>query len=440
MTYEEAMQFWFGRVNFEIKSPQAGDFKLDRMRRLLALLGNPQDRLRIVHIAGSKGKGSTSAMLASILQTQGYRVGLFTSPHLIDVEERIQIDREPIARHELTALLTEIRERSAGFVDELTFFEIGTAVGFLHFVRRRVDFAIVEVGLGGRFDTTNVCTPLVSVITSISYDHTQVLGNTLAQIAFEKAGIIKPGRPVVSGVRNREARAVIQETCGKRGSSLTQLGEDYRYAHQPALIGGDADRPSHVSITTNRRAWPSMAVGLIGEHQARNAAAAVAVAERLMAHGIPIGDSAVARGLADVAWPARLEIVARRPLVVLDCAHNVASAQALVQALDESLPLDGGRRLLIFAANRDKDIGGMLEVMAPKFEGIYLTTFQNNTRCATLDHLTAFEPIVKHPACRTFAHSADAWNAARADARASDLICITGSVFLAGELRPLAGK
>src|SRR5262249_16306625 len=303
----------------------------------------PHDKLRIVHIAGSKGKGSTSAMLGSILQHAGYRVGLFTSPHLVAVEERIQVDRQPIAQDELAALLCEIRDATPPkFMQELTFFEIGSALGFVHFVRRCVDLAIVEVGLGGRFDSTNVCAPLFSIITSISFDHTQLLGDTLAKIASEKAGIVKPGRPAISGVRNPEARQVIEDICRQRGSPLRQLDVDIRCTHQPARIGADAERPASVEIVTDARACPALSLGLSGEHQARNAALAVAAVETL-AREVPISDRAVADGLANVVWPARLEIMARRPLVLLDCAHNVASAQALVQALEESFPLPNAR-------------------------------------------------------------------------------------------------
>src|SRR5262245_34187357 len=238
MTYREALDFWYRRVNFELKSPQPADLKLDRIRRLLSLLGNPHERLRIVHVAGSKGKGSTSALLASILGQAGYRVGLFTSPHLVRVEERIQIDFQPIAAHDLTTLLAEIRDVSSrepwqgGTLEaSLTFFEIATALGFLHFEQQGVDVAVVEVGLGGRFDSTNVCRPLASIITSISLDHVQYLGNTLASIAGEKAGIIKPGRPAISGVRAPEARGVIECVAAERAAHLIQLDRDFRYTH-----------------------------------------------------------------------------------------------------------------------------------------------------------------------------------------------------------------
>src|SRR6266480_4883167 len=219
LTYEQALAFWYSLVNFEQRTPQPDDLKLDRMRALLVALGNPHERLRIVHVAGSKGKGSTSAMLASILGRAAYRTGLFTSPHLCRVEERIQVDGRAITAEELTVLLNEIAalvdpSESSDLVHHSpltpTFFEVATALGFLHFVRRRVDAAVVEVGLGGRFDSTNVCRPVVSLITSISFDHTQQLGNRLASIAMEKAGIVKLGRPVVSGATGPEARRVIE--------------------------------------------------------------------------------------------------------------------------------------------------------------------------------------------------------------------------------------
>src|SRR5437879_7336671 len=228
LNYEEALAFWFGRINYEQRLPGPTDLKLDRMRTLLALLGDPQEKLRIVHVAGSKGKGSTSAMLESILRQAGYRTGLFTSPHLCRVEERIQVNGIPIQPLELASLMEEIRVAiakmeegdpdSSGSGQAVTFFEVATALGFLCFARREIDVAIVEVGLGGRFDSTNVCNPLVAVITSISFDHTQQLGNRLASIAMEKAGIVKSGRPTISGVIASEAQKVIESTCAERKS------------------------------------------------------------------------------------------------------------------------------------------------------------------------------------------------------------------------------
>ena len=226
MTYDDAIAYWFGRINYESRSAQPHDLKLERMRSLLQLLGNPHERLRIIHIAGTKGKGSTAMMLARILQFAGYRVGVLTSPHMVHVEERIQVDGQMIRRDELTHLLNEVREQ----VDRLdreplpgpTFFEINTALAFLHFVRRRVEIAVVEVGLGGRFDSTNVCQPIVSVITSIGHDHIEQLGSTLEAIAFQKAGIIKRGIPIVSGVTQPAAQQTIQQVAQSMNAPLRQ--------------------------------------------------------------------------------------------------------------------------------------------------------------------------------------------------------------------------
>jgi dihydrofolate synthase/folylpolyglutamate synthase len=407
------------------------------MRALLHLLGEPQERFRIVHVAGSKGKGSTSALLASVLGEAGYRTGLFTSPHLCRVEERMQVAGVSITPAELTALLDDVRSveprlRSSG---ELTFFEVGTALGFLHFARRRVEVAVVEVGLGGRFDSTNVCQPAVSVITSISYDHTKLLGDQLSSIAFEKAGIVKPGRPVVSGVTVPEARQVIERVCRERRASLLQLGIDFHFAYEPGRVTAERTDWPRVTVRTPRQTWPGMTVGLLGEHQSANAAVAVACVEELRHQGMHISDRAVAEGLADVSWPARLEVVGRSPLVVLDCAHNVASAEAMVQTLRTSF--SEGRRLLVFASSNDKDVAGILRVLAPHFAHAYLTRFVSSPRGVPAEQLAELLRQTGGPLATVCATPAEAWRSARAAAGAEDLICITGSVFLAGELRPL---
>ena len=441
MTYEQALAFWFGRVNYEQRSPKPSDLKLDRMHALLDRLGNPQQNLRIVHIAGSKGKGSTSAMLAAIVQQAGYRTGLFTSPHLVGVEERIQVDGQMISRDELAGAMAQVAQATADLEARtpallpVTFFEVATALGFLHFTRRRVELALLEVGLGGRFDSTNVCRSMVSIITSISFDHTQQLGNTLAKIAFEKAGIIKADRPTVSGVRGDEARAVIEETCRRRGSRLQQLDDDFRFVHTPAQVWEDGQRMPRVQVTTARHAWPGMEIGLLGEHQAANAALAVVTVEQLRALGLTIDDRAVAAGLAGVRWPARLEVLCRQPLVLLDCAHNLASAQAMIDTLHASFPAErSGRRLLIFGGNRDKDLEGMLHLLSGHFTHLFLTGF-DNPRCVPAEGLRKLAP--KSVPCTLCPNAEAAWLEARSAAGPHDLICVTGSVFLAGELRPM---
>lgn len=439
-TAEEARQFWYGLINYEQRSPAAADLKLDRMRALLARLGDPHRRLRILHVAGSKGKGSTSAMLAAVLRAGGYRTGLFTSPHLCRVEERFQVDGRPISGPELTALLLEVRQCLQGHPLRPgewlpTFFEVATAVGFLHFVRRRVEVAVLEVGLGGRLDSTNVCDPVVALITSISYDHTQLLGDRLASIAREKAGIVKPGRPVISGATPPEARAVIARICRQRGAPLRQLRLDFHYRYEPGRVTPEGITRPRVQVTTWRRRWPELELNLLGAHQAANAAVAIACLEELRAAGWHVPDEAVAAGLAGVTWPARLEVVGRRPLVVLDCAHNVASAVALAETLTSSFP--PARRLLVFAGSSDKDIAGMFRQLAPHFAHAFLTRYTDNPRAVDPGELLALLRGAGDLAATVCATPAEALQAAREAAGPDDLICITGSVFLAGELRPL---
>ncbi|MFL5339318.1 MAG: bifunctional folylpolyglutamate synthase/dihydrofolate synthase [Gemmataceae bacterium] len=431
MTYAEAIAWWYGRVDFERRAPQPGDLKLDQIRALLRAVGDPQQRLRIVHVAGSKGKGSTAAMLAAVLRAAGYRTGLFTSPHLSAVEERIQVDHQPISPAELALLLTEIRDRLPAVVTP-TFFEVGTAAGFLHFVRRRVDAAVVEVGLGGRFDSTNVCTPLLAVITSISHDHTKLLGDRLSQIAFEKAGIVKPGVPVVSGADDGEAAAVIERIAAERRAPLALLGRDFSLDYEPGRAGGRLPR---AAVRTKLQTWPALEIGLLGRHQAANAAVAVSCVEHLRQAGLTIPDAAVAAGLAGVRWPARLEVLGRAPWVVLDCAHNIASARAMVETIAESF--SPRRKFLVFAVSSDKDVPGMLRELAPHFDGFYLTRFGQNVRAVPPEQLAAWLADVADVPRLTFPSAADAWRAARAAAGPDDLVAVSGSVFLAGELRPL---
>jgi dihydrofolate synthase/folylpolyglutamate synthase len=436
---EQARGWWYGLINFEQRTPRADDLKLEHMRSLLARLDNPHHRLRILHVAGSKGKGSTAAMLASILRQAGYRTGLFTSPHLCRVEERFQVDGQAITTAELTALLSEIRgcveaEGRSGGVP-YTFFEVATAAGFLHFVRRRVEAAVMEVGLGGRLDSTNVCRPIVSVITSISFDHTHLLGDRLAAIAAEKGGIIKPGRPVISGATVPEPRTVIERLSRERRAPLRQLGADFRYIYSPGKVTATHTDRSRVSVATERRRWPSFELNLLGDHQAANAAVAVACIETLQAEGWHVPDAAVAAGFAEVSWPARLEVVGRRPLIVLDCAHNVASALALARTLHASFP--PARRLLIFAGSSDKDLAGMFRVLSPHFAHAFLTRYSNNMRSVPAERLAELLRANGNLPATLCATPADAYKAARAEAGPDDVIVITGSVFLAGELRPL---
>ena len=444
MTYDEALAFWYGRVNYELQPPQPGDLKLDRMRALLHRLGDPHDRLTTVHVAGSKGKGSTCAMLASVLRRAGYRTGLFTSPHL-DRRRRAHPGRRRADRPGRTRRAhgrdRGRRSRAGGGrpAADVLRDRHGPRLPALR-CARGCDIAVIEVGLGGRFDSTNVCTPLVSVITSISFDHTQMLGDTVEQIAFEKAGIIKPGVPVVSGVTDAAARAEIGRVAAERSAPLVQLGTNFDLGNWK--IGGimfDPDwltrhgfEPNNCYVVTSRNKW-TFTVRLPGKHQAHNAAVAVAVIEQLQGQAMAITENAVITGMAEVQWPARSEVFDTEPRAFLDCAHNVSSAEALMTTLRCSfLPRD---HVLIFAVSADKDVPGMLRVLAPQFRRFYLTRYQQSTRAVPPEELAAMlPPDVERVVCPT---PADAWHAAVADATPETLVVIAGSVFLAGELRPL---
>jgi dihydrofolate synthase/folylpolyglutamate synthase len=320
-TYEQAIEFLYGRINYErvqTGNYTHGDFKLDRVRELLGRLGNPQDHIPVVHIAGTKGKGTTSAMTASILESAGYRVGLFTSPHISHFEERIKVNgqmpsREAIVRLvQQVALAAEAMNRLPGQMSP-TFFEVTMALGWLWFEAQSVDLAVLEVGLGGRLDATNVCRPVVSAITSISRDHTGLLGSTLRQIAEEKAGIVKPGVPVVSGVEDNEALLAIAAICQARSAPLVLLGRDIRFEGS-ARPGGFLAKS--LSVETPLARHEDLPVPLAGAHQFRNTALAVGIIDVLRQKGWEVDEAAIREGLAKTQWPLRIEVVGTRPFVI----------------------------------------------------------------------------------------------------------------------------
>jgi dihydrofolate synthase/folylpolyglutamate synthase len=452
-SYQAALSFLYGRIDYERATAMpygSHALKLDRMRDLLDRLGNPQDRLPIVHVAGTKGKGSTSAMIAAVLSSAGYSTGLYTSPHLERLEERFMVDGracEPGDLGELTDLLRPIvaemdreaeRRGTKTHPPETgpTYFELTTAIGFLHFARRRVDAAVVEVGLGGRLDSTNVCFPRLAIITSISFDHMKQLGNTLEAIAREKAGIVKPGVPVISGVTADGPRREIERICRARSAALAQLGREFDFAYHPATAN-DGTPPSSIDFVSRIQGRESqqrgVSVGLLGAHQGANAAIALAAVDQLRLQGWSIPEAAVRRGLAEVRWPARIEVVARRPTVILDAAHNVASIAALVQTLRESFT--ARERILVFATTRDKQVAKMLELLLPHFDRTIFTRYENNPRGVPPDELATCARKLTDEPIEVWPHPAAAWQAARELAGEEDLICVTGSFFIAAEMR-----
>ncbi|HEX5472077.1 MAG TPA: folylpolyglutamate synthase/dihydrofolate synthase family protein [Lacipirellulaceae bacterium] len=450
--------------------------KLDRMRQLLTHLGQPDAGMKIVHVAGTKGKGSTSAMIAAMLTAAGYRTGVFSSPHLERIEERFAVDGAPCSADELVALVNRIipvvramdaeagEPASAGGDEPTspagsTYFEITTAIALLHFVERQVDAAVLEVGLGGRLDSTNVCLPAVSVITSISFDHMRQLGNTLAAIAREKAGIIKPGVPVVCGVTDSEPQAVIEQIARDHGCRLIQLGRDFdfQYLRAGSLVSRDAER---VSATTAERAIASSRsqgeisfdftipgqeyrldyspLAMPGRHQAANAAVALATICELRHQGWCISNDAVSLGLSRAALPGRVEVFAGDPMIVVDTAHNPASARALINTLAELPP--ASRRTLVLSVSHDKDVPAIVRELAHHFDRIIATQYQDNYRAVPADELLQIVcsvcsngdvQVIMRPV------PFDAWQYVRESSIPGERICIAGSFYLAAEMRPL---
>lgn len=361
--YNQALDYLYSFVDYSLKHSSElakADFNLDRMFALMELLGNPQGNYPIIHVAGTKGKGSTSALCASALQAAGYTVGLYTSPHLEDYVERIQINSEPISHAQLVDLVEEIKPHVAG-IEKLTTFEITTALAFMAFAKYGVNAAVFEVGLGGRLDATNVVTPKVSVITSLSYDHMAVLGNTLALIAGEKAGIIKEGVPVVSSPQKDEAFEVLERAAKLKNAELTLVGRDVKFESGKSSLEGQEFCVEGSNVQTFH-------VPLLGFHQIENAVTAYTA---LNASGIPITDEQIRKGFSRVKWRARFEVARREPPVIFDSAHNQDSFEKLRETLETYFP--GRQVYLIFGASEDKNIPGMFAEMKPKIRKIIIT-------------------------------------------------------------------
>jgi dihydrofolate synthase/folylpolyglutamate synthase len=376
-------------------------------------------------------------MIAAILQAEGHRVGRYMSPHVHALEERICVDGRPISAADLAAAFAEVipaverLDAAAGRRGGRgpSWFEVVTAAAFVHFACAAVDYVALETGLGGRLDATNVCRPLVSVITSISLDHMAVLGPTIGRIAAEKAGIIKRGRPVVSGATHPAARRVIEATAARRRARLLQLGRDFSVAHVPAdpFTGDEAEMRLPDRDPVRYR------LGMSGRHQAENAALAVMAVRQLGVSGCPVSEAAIARGLAAARLPARIEKIGVRPLTVVDAAHNVASMRSLIETLAPVLAATRPR-VLVFAASADKQIEGMLAAAAGSFDHVVVTRYATNPRAAPVARLEAACRAAGLPAARVAASPREALALARSLATRSGLVCAAGSFFLAGEL------
>lgn len=437
MEYHSALRYLYGLVDYEkqrIERYSPEEFRLDRVAEFLAQLGTPQAAYPKIHVAGTKGKGSTAAMLASVAQEANLKVGLYTSPHLHTYRERMRINGEPISRSEMAALVEEIQP-VVETIPGLTMFEVTTALAFLYFARQQIDLAIIEVGLGGRLDATNVITPLVSIITSLSLDHTYLLGDTLGEIAGEKAGIIKPGIPVVSAPQRPEAQKVLEQTAGERQAPLTLVGDDWSWTPGSRSLEGQTLMVTHANS-------PSALDGeyqlpLIGTFQQENAVTAIAALSILQEQGTAwVNRDVVYQGLKKTNWPGRMEVLNHDPLVIVDCAHNPYSVEVLRDSLELWFPEQ--RWVLIYGASNDKDISGMLKALLPISAHVVVTRSY---------HPRASTPYMLADQCAALGHGAEiAINPNRALEQACQHlkpgigILVAGSIFLAADIRELWSK
>ena len=433
MTYAEALRYLYSLTDYSQPPALAyasANYNLDRLRRLLELLGRPQDRFRAVQVAGTKGKGSTAAMLAAILSAAGLRAGLYTSPHLHTFRERIRLGDNLITEANLARLMAHIADAADILHQEpalgrLTTFEVATALGFLHFAESGADVAVLEAGIGGRLDATNVVNPVLSVITPISRDHTAILGDTLEAIAGEKAGIIKPGVPAVIAPQPAEALAVLARACQERNAPLTLVGQDWTWTRRETTPAGLRLDISGPGVT-----YADLHTPLSGAFQALNATTAVAAATHL-----GIDEPAIRAGLARVQWPARLEVLARRPWVVADGAHNGDSAHKLAAALTEVFR--PRQIILVLGLSQGHNLDDILAALLPLAAHIVVTRSQH-PRAMTVETLQAAvtgrgsTAVAVVPVAQAMAH---AHNLASAD----DLVCATGSLFVAAEARTAFG-
>jgi dihydrofolate synthase/folylpolyglutamate synthase len=441
-TFKDALDYLYSFADYSKKRTyrySAEVFDLQRVRELLHALGDPQKQFASFHIAGTKGKGSVSALIASTLDAAGYRTGLYTSPHLQRFTERICIGDAEIPEQDVADLVFAIREKAEG-ITGLTTYEWITALGFLYFAQQEVDLAVVEVGLGGRLDATNVLEPLVVVITSLSYDHMHLLGDSLSDIAREKGGIIKPDIPVVLAPQQYEAERVVEDIAQELNAHLVRVGQDWLYApgthdlHRQNLFIWPADEQSLMDAyveSGGMEEWvpPRFEIPLLGYHQVINATVAYASLQVAKDQGLKVEDEAIREGFRSVDWPGRFQILSESPAVVIDCAHNRDSALKLRIALDDYFP--GQLVTLVFGASTDKDIVGMFTDLLPRISRLIVTQAEH-PRAADLDSLA---DLAHGFALRveTITPVAKALEHAISIARPGEVVVVAGSLFVAGE-------
>ncbi len=435
-SYKEAIKYLFEKTNYENETRlryNVTTFNLKRMENLLSLLGNPHKKTPTAHIAGTKGKGSTAAMLAKMLESNDYNVGLYTSPHVAHLHERITVNSKMISESEMLGLLNRIYapvEKMAK-VDSPTFFEIMTALAFMHFADAKTDISVIETGLGGRLDSTNVIRPEVIGITSLSIDHQHQLGETIDKIAREKAGIFKSGVPVVTVQQEAAAMHVLRShaTAVKAPFSVTGHDIDFSYRFETSREDGPHNR---ICLTTPTSKFEHLRVPLHGEHQAINCGLAIAMLDKLKSSGYKIDNGKAAEGLNSVSLAGRMEMICDDPRIMIDAAHNAASIRALIHAIGQNIPYDS--MVIIFGCNNDKDIKGMLHQLQYGADKVIFTR-SNSAKAMSPQDLADVYTEICGKMCQTAISLGEALQLAKSAVDKEDLICITGSFYLIGQAK-----
>jgi dihydrofolate synthase/folylpolyglutamate synthase len=435
-SYEQAISYLFGRTDYEKEtrvSYNVTTFNLSRMEKLLSLLGDPHKKVPAAHIAGTKGKGSTATMLARMLEANGYEVGLYTSPHVVSLHERIVVNSKMITKSEMLGLLNRVYapvEKMAK-TQSPTFFEIMTALAFMHFVDRDVDIGVIETGLGGRLDSTNVIKPEVVGITSLSIDHQHQLGDTIDSIAKEKAGIFKRGVPAVTVQQEADAMRVLksQATTVKAPLSVTGGDIDFSYRFETSREDGPHTR---VCLTTPTSKFEHLRVPLHGKHQAINCGLALAMLDKLKSSGYEIDNEKATQGLNNVSLTGRMEMICDDPRIMIDAAHNAASVQVLMHAIGQNIPYDS--MVVIFGCNNDKDVEGMLRRLQYGADKVIFTR-SNSAKAMSPQDLAELYTEICGKMCQAAMSLGEALRLAKSAISKEDLICITGSFYLIGQAK-----
>ncbi len=432
-TFPSATKALLNRPNLErIRQNRvpADVFKLKRMEQLLDALDNPHHGLRAIHVAGTVGKGSTVAMLDSMLRGCGWATGVYTSPHLIDIRERITINGEMISRQDFTTLTQKVVEAAEKVAPEASFFEIMTAMSFLHFADQAVDISIIETGLGGRLDATNLVTPAATLITKIDMDHQHLLGNSLADIAREKAGIFKPGVPALSVRQDPEAEAALQEVAEQVGTEIRVVGKEIDFSSR-FCVTDDLGAHMRICLRGERHQYMHLPVPLAGAHQADNCGLALAALDLIDSGTTEFDEAAVFRGLATTVHPGRMHMAWKQPRIMVDGAHNPIAMQALMREIGSHVPFDS--MICIFGCNDDKDVDANLEMLSLGSDKIIFTKASDQPRAVEPQELCSRFESLKGRTCQTTETVQEALQIATHAASRDDLICVTGSFYLVGE-------